>query len=77
MIADVGISKIPEDYTQDRKVTNNKYGTEWYDPPEFARLEDKVSQSERLGMISRRYDTWGLGCIFLDFVVWILYGVDD
>ena len=37
-----------------------------YEPPEVRILADKPR--------SRRYDIWSMGCIYLEFVIWLLYG---
>ncbi|KAJ0295977.1 hypothetical protein COL516b_012033 [Colletotrichum fioriniae] len=39
-------------------------GTVRYEPPEFGLTEQ----------ISRLYDVWSLGCVFLEFLIWVLYG---
>ncbi|GAW22617.1 hypothetical protein ANO14919_121590 [Xylariales sp. No.14919] len=37
-----------------------------YEPPEATSYEPR----------SRRYDMWSIGCIFMEFAIWLLYGYD-
>lgn len=47
-------------------VIHHRRFTTWrYEPPE-ATEKDKAW--------SRRYDTWSVGCIILEFIVWVVYG---
>lgn len=66
-IADVGLAKIHTVATQQRvdllQKTGTKTATLRYISPEF------VSDS-----IPRSSDTWALGCVFLEFLIWTLYG---
>lgn len=67
VIADVGLSKSHGELTEARRdKTHTKAGTIMYEPPESEILADKPR--------SRRYDIWSIGCIYLEFVVWLLYG---
>jgi serine/threonine protein kinase len=71
-IIDFGVSKIHHTTTFDRKlvpeqdVTNTTSSTHTYEAPEASVRFWKDCRS-------RRYDCWSLGCIFLEFVVWLLY----
>ncbi|KAI0023000.1 kinase-like domain-containing protein [Xylariomycetidae sp. FL0641] len=38
--------------------------TPTYRPPEF----------DQAGVVSRSYDIWSLGCVYLEFVTWLLFG---
>ncbi|KAF4988794.1 hypothetical protein FDECE_14918 [Fusarium decemcellulare] len=70
VIADVGLAKVHEDYTRYRFFgTSTRYGTLMYDPPETASYQDGV-------VVSRLYDIWGLGCVFLEFAIWLVQGWD-
>lgn len=73
VIADVGIAKFHADETAIRqaegKPTTNKYGTLRYAPP-----KTEIGTSESGGQISRKYDSWSLGCILLEFIIWLLHG---
>jgi serine/threonine protein kinase len=70
VIADVGLSKSHDKLTEFRKdATRTNSGTIMYEPPE-TELQPKQPRS-------RRYDVWSLGCIYLEFVVWLLYGAKD
>ncbi|KAK1480001.1 serine/threonine protein kinase [Colletotrichum cuscutae] len=64
-VADVGLARFHIEATRDRKqVTNTMTGTVRYEPPEFGHTNQ----------ISRLYDVWSLGCVFLEFLIWVLYG---
>lgn len=68
VIADVGISKIHENYTRYRThPTTSTHGTMSYDPPEMDDYANGVP-------VPRIYDIWALGCVFLEFVVWLVLG---
>jgi serine/threonine protein kinase len=70
VITDVGLSKCHDKLTEHRReATNTHSGTIMYEPPE-TELQPKQPRS-------RRYDVWSLGCIYLEFVVWLLYGASD
>lgn len=65
-IADMGLAKRHVIATQDRScLTSTRYGTILYEAPEA-----QTSVSAR----SRQYDVWSMGCITLEWIVWILYG---
>ncbi|KAF4952468.1 hypothetical protein FGADI_6702 [Fusarium gaditjirri] len=72
-IADMGLAKHHEVSTRLRQnMTSTKYGTLRYEPPETAVNKTKAT--------SRLYDVWSMGCIILEFVVWLLdgqQGLDD
>ncbi|KAK1850836.1 protein kinase domain-containing protein [Colletotrichum chrysophilum] len=64
-IADVGLAKIHDDITRHRQeITNAKTGSLRYEPPEF----------RRTNQLSRVFDVWSLGCVFLEFLTWTIYG---
>ncbi|KAK1991582.1 kinase domain-containing protein [Colletotrichum falcatum] len=66
VIADAGHAKVHEKVTELREdITNTPTGTNTYKPPEVVYL----SKDAR----SRRYDVWSLGCLYLEFLIWILY----
>ena len=72
VIADVGIAKYHAYETSVRKARNlppttTRTFTRLYEPPEI-RLADDLS------VISRRYDSWSLGCVLLEFVIWLQCG---
>lgn len=68
VIADVGLARFHRQDTQLRNRTTTKYGTIRYEPPDAM-----LVNSPR----SRRYDIWSFGCILVEFVIWILYGIDE
>ena len=72
-IADFGISRIHHAQTTYRKTaTTSVFLTPSYQGPEveFEKV-DKTDQVPR----SRKYDIWSLGCIFLEFTIWLLHGL--
>lgn len=65
VIADVGLAKYHPDYTRERNIaTTTNHGSRMYEPPDV--LTKKPT--------SRRYDVWSLGCVFLEFVIWLVFG---
>ncbi|KAL2878789.1 hypothetical protein SGCOL_006018 [Colletotrichum sp. CLE4] len=67
VVADAGHAKVHEKATELRPdATNTPQGTRMYSPPE---AELKIQEPR-----SRRYDIWSLGCLYLEFLVWMLYG---
>lgn len=70
VIADVGIAKFHAVETRQRQaqgfLTTNKNGTLRYEPPEIELYHPPT--------ISRKYDSWSLGCVVLEFVIWLLRG---
>jgi serine/threonine protein kinase len=72
-IADFGVSRIHHAQTTYRKGmgTINVLLTPSYQAPEVEIEElDKNAPRPR----SRRYDVWSLGCVFLEFTIWLLHG---
>jgi serine/threonine protein kinase len=67
-IADMGLAKQHIVNTQDRKqLTSTRYGTIQYEAPEVVTIG---------GGRSRLYDVWSMGCITLEFIIWVLHGND-
>jgi serine/threonine protein kinase len=72
-IADFGVSRIHHAQTTYRKgiKTINVLLTPSYQAPEVEIEElDKNAPRPR----SRKYDIWSLGCVFLEFTIWLLHG---
>jgi serine/threonine protein kinase len=68
-IADMGIAKQHIVATQDRRhLTSTRHGTIRYEAPEIVDVNSPRS---------RLYDIWSMGCITLEFIIWILYGNDE
>lgn len=66
-ITDLGLAKRHIKETALRQdPTTQKFGTRLYESPE-ANLTNGVPRS-------RRYDTWSMGCIILEFIIWLLHG---
>ncbi|CAG9942613.1 unnamed protein product [Clonostachys rosea f. rosea IK726] len=75
-IGDWGLAKRQNIPTQLRTHrTTTEFGTCRYEPPEeitglTVNLPDNIKRRSRL------YDIWGMGCIFLEFLIWLLYGTE-
>ncbi|KAI1122380.1 hypothetical protein F5Y10DRAFT_254264 [Nemania abortiva] len=66
VIADVGLAKVHTNTTRSRHFpTRTVTGTARYEAPEAF-----VPHQSR----SRVYDVWSLGCILLEFIIWVLHG---
>ncbi|RYC59314.1 hypothetical protein CHU98_g6881, partial [Xylaria longipes] len=65
IIADVGVSRVHRQATELRRdPTDTKATTRCYEAPEA-----ELNTAPR----SRRYDMWSVGCIFMEFTIWLLY----
>lgn len=72
VIADVGLTKAHALATEMRQeATRTRSGTVMYEPPEAD------FESQRNIPMSRRYDIWSMGCVYLEFVIWLLYGAKE
>ncbi|KAF4880494.1 Sporulation-specific mitogen-activated protein kinase SMK1 [Colletotrichum siamense] len=70
-IADMGLAKRHAVATQDRScLTSTRSATVLYEAPETVYT---LSNKPR----SRQYDIWSMGCITLEWIIWILYGNDQ
>ncbi|KAF1960285.1 hypothetical protein CC80DRAFT_466036 [Byssothecium circinans] len=65
-IADLGLAKkhIVKTSLRDHH-TSTIFGTRRYEPPEAG------------GVQSRLFDIWSMGCITLEYIIWLLYGNDE
>ncbi|KAK1454862.1 protein kinase domain-containing protein [Colletotrichum melonis] len=68
-ITDFGISRIHQEATFDRL---NKPTITGATSPSYEAPETVTSQNAR----SRKYDIWSIGCIFLEFVIWLVQDWD-
>jgi len=71
-MADFGVSRIHHAQTTYRKqVTSSVLLTPSYQGPEveFEGLDEKDPRPR-----SRKYDIWSLGCVYLEFAIWLLHG---
>ncbi|KAG9235386.1 kinase-like domain-containing protein [Amylocarpus encephaloides] len=67
VIADLGVSRVYEHPTHIRRSgTTTKATTRSYQAPE---VELELYGQPR----ARTYDIWSLGCVFLEFAIWLLY----
>ncbi|KAK3377024.1 hypothetical protein B0T24DRAFT_677879 [Lasiosphaeria ovina] len=67
-ITDMGLAKVNDQRTRIRKTSGTHSITERYQSPEF---RFRISPD---APTSRSYDMWSMGCIMLEFVIWLLYG---
>ncbi|KAF5636459.1 serine threonine kinase [Fusarium tjaetaba] len=77
-ITDVGLSKLHILATSRRlNGTTAKATTRRYSPPEFDLLFDEdgepVEDSDDI-KLSRKFDIWSLGCVFIEFLIWATLG---
>jgi serine/threonine protein kinase len=67
VVSDMGLSSFNRD-TSRSNIPNSKIpGTPGYRPPEC---------DVKGGTISRAYDIWTLGCLFLEILTWLLGGLE-
>jgi hypothetical protein len=87
-IADWGLAKEHNVVTEMRSMeTTTPYGTRRYEPPEEVTGQGisvkslKVPGQNASGQAqkkrSRLYDVWAMGCVALEFIVWLMYGPDE
>ena len=70
VISDVGLARTHDKSTQFRSKTRMAGGeTIAYAAPETELFPERAT--------SRRYDIWSLGCLYLEFVIWLLYGIEE
>jgi serine/threonine protein kinase len=69
-LSDVGSVRDHSARTQLRsRNSGNSYGTVKYEPPE--------SVTKKLSPRSRLSDIWSMGCVTVEFMVWLLYGYEE
>lgn len=78
-ITDVGLSKFHILVTSRRPDgTTAKHTTERYCPPEFdpqhSERRRQLVEGTGDGKLSRRFDIWSLGCVFVEFLIWAVLG---
>ncbi|PGH16150.1 CMGC/CDK protein kinase [Helicocarpus griseus UAMH5409] len=66
-IADLGLGRFHGRESRSGISPTNIGATQTYEPPE-CKLHRKVS---------RAYDIWSLGCLYLEFITWLLKGSED
>ncbi|KAF9765993.1 hypothetical protein IL306_001646 [Fusarium sp. DS 682] len=76
-ITDVGVSKVHILATSRRlDGTTAKHTTRRYSPPEFDLLfndREPLEESKNIEL-SRKFDIWSLGCVFVEFLIWAKLG---
>lgn len=76
-IGDWGEAKNKQEVTAMRhSKTTSQYGTRRYEPPEVVTGVRAMLQGQEENRRSRLCDIWAMGCITLEFIVWLLYGVE-
>ncbi|KAL1599048.1 hypothetical protein SLS59_006498 [Nothophoma quercina] len=77
-IGDWGEAKFHEKATELRpEQTLVEYATLRYEAPEAVTGLSLKWLSQPIKRRSRLYDIWAMGCITLEFMIWLLYGVDE
>lgn len=70
-IADVGLARFHKANTEQRRDlmqnTKTMTGTTRYVSPEFVHSD----------IIPRVFDVWALGCVYVEFLIWTCYGIDQ
>ena len=75
-IGDWGIAKGHNLVTEDRPYkTTTPYGTRRYEAPEVVTGLKRKYEGQSADRRSRLYDIWAMGCITLEFTIWLLYGL--
>jgi serine/threonine protein kinase len=73
VITDVGLAKTHAKATDKRmemqEFTSTKVSTSRYEAPELKAQDDKAR------VLPRAFDVWAMGCIGMEFVIWLLYGL--
>jgi serine/threonine protein kinase len=76
-IGDLGIAKGHNLVTEDRPYkTITPYGTRRYEAPEVLTGLKIKYEGQSIDRRSRLYDIWAMGCITLEFIIWLLYGLE-
>jgi serine/threonine protein kinase len=65
LIADFGLMEFHTQLTRSLVLPGNLRGSQTYEPPE-RRLRTQIS---------RAYDIWSLGCVYLEFITWLVCGM--
>ncbi|PSN64720.1 hypothetical protein BS50DRAFT_623219 [Corynespora cassiicola Philippines] len=77
-IADWGEAKFHHEVTFMRpSKTTARYGTRRYEAPEIETGMKLKFLGQSPKRVSRLYDIWAMGCIILEFLIWLLYGVNE
>jgi len=84
VITDIGTAKEHQDPTKERKrkeksATTTAVSTVRYEAPELNNHDiDTLSAMAELKktkkQLSRTFDVWSLGCVWTEFIFWVLYG---
>jgi serine/threonine protein kinase len=81
--SDWGVAKEHSEVTELRQYdTTAIYGTKRYEAPEVLVPVSSTNlaapaKSPLIKRRSRLYDVWAMGCITLEFMIWLLYGPDN
>ncbi|CAM1502343.1 Fc.00g043270.m01.CDS01 [Cosmosporella sp. VM-42] len=76
-IGDWGLAKQHNVLTHMRsKNSSTRHGTIRYEPPEVV-TGLPLSDGQVTHRISRLYDIWAMGCVILEFMIWLLYGYEE
>lgn len=82
-MADLGLAQFHYDATHARELmkvsatSTAMWGTTSYQPPETAKQEWAARHNRSVPPTSRLYDIWSMGCIILQLIVWLIYGMEE
>ncbi|KAI0535950.1 kinase-like domain-containing protein [Xylaria digitata] len=68
-IADLSLAKYHLIETPSRHDLSDVFGTLLYEPPDSYTMRNEPR--------SRRHDLWSMGCIYLELLIWLLYGYKE
>jgi len=87
VITDIGTAKqhviaTEERRRQEKSATTTTVSTVRYEAPELENhdidtLSAMSESTKTTKQLSRTFDVWSLGCIWTEFVIWLLYGYKD
>ncbi|KAH7398887.1 hypothetical protein DE146DRAFT_755879 [Phaeosphaeria sp. MPI-PUGE-AT-0046c] len=75
-ICDWGEAKNHHQVTALRHATTTQFGTRRYEPPEVVVGESELSEATKDAR-SRLYDLWSMGCVMMECIIWLVYGLKE
>ncbi|USP77895.1 HET-domain-containing protein [Curvularia clavata] len=75
-ICDWGEAKIHHEVTALRHATTTQFGTRRYEPPEVVGGKPDLDESAKDAR-SRLYDIWSMGCVMMECIIWLVYGLGE
>lgn len=75
-ICDWGEAENHDYATATTTTTMTRFGTKRYEPPEVLDWRYRLSTAAKVAR-SRLYDMWSMGCVMMEHVVWLVYGLQE